>query len=271
MPGERFFADAQNDKRKCAQNDKRKGARNDRLRNMDTELLNKTLADTGITTTTDQVKQLVRYYDLLMEKNKVMNLTAIKDPKEAAVKHFADSLILTKYYEFRDGDRVLDLGTGGGFPGMPLKILYPDVFFLLMDSVNKKLNFIREAVEDLGLRNIEVLHGRAEDIAHSPEHRGKYDVVVSRAVAALPVLIELSLGFVKPGGYFISYKGVSAGEEISASENALKVMGGIVERVEEYSLPDTEERRNLIFIRKTPTPSGNRYPRKPGLPGKTPL
>ena len=139
-----------------------------------------------------------------------------------------------------------------------------------MDSVNKKLQFIRDAIEELGLKKVEVIHGRAEDLSHDPLHREKYDAVVSRAVASLPVLTELTLGFVKPGGLFISYKGANAGDELAASENALKEMKGTLASEETYDLPGGD-RRNLIFIKKTEVLPDDRYPRKAGKPAKKPL
>lgn len=228
------------------------------------------LDSAGIKYTNEQAKTLKRFSDLLLEKNRVLNLTAITDPEEVKIKHFLDSLYLLRFHSFSPGERVLDLGTGGGFPGIPLKIFSPETEFVLVDSVNKKLQFIRDAIEELGLKKVEVIHGRAEDLSRDPLHREKYDAVVSRAVASLPVLTELTLGFVKPGGLFISYKGANAGDELAASENALKVMKGSLASEETYDLP-RGDRRSLIFIKKTEVLPDDRYPRKAGKPAKKPL
>ncbi len=234
------------------------------------EVLQNILNSAGISCSDEQIRKMDRFYDLLIEKNKVMNLTAITDYRDACEKHFADSLMVTKYFSLGISDRVLDLGTGGGFPGIPLKIFYPETSFVLVDSVNKKLEFIREAKDELELENIEVIHGRAEDLAHDGRFREGFDLVVSRAVASLPVLSELALGFVRPDGCFISYKGSSVLEEVKASGRAMDVMKGKIERVEEYELAGSGEKRALVFVRKTGVLDDD-YPRRAGVPGKKPL
>ncbi len=219
----------------------------------------------------DKLITLEKYCDLLLERNRVLNLTSITDRDEVMRKHFIDSLMPLKFVDFRSGERVLDLGTGGGFPGIPLKIFCPDTEFVLVDSVNKKLDFIRDAVYELGLRKIEMVHGRAEDLARDPDYREKFDYVVSRAVASLPVLLELTMGFLRPGGVFVSYKGSSAEEEIDASGRALKEMCGKVDSIQSFRLPGGDEERTLIFIRKERALPDDRYPRKAGTPAKKPL
>ncbi len=232
--------------------------------------LSELLRSAGIKYTDEQIEMLERFSVLLLEKNRSLNLTAITDPEEVKIKHFLDSLYLLRYHCFSPGEKVLDLGTGGGFPGIPLKVFFPETEFVLLDSVNKKLEFIREAVGEMGLKKVEVIHGRAEDLAQDPLFRESFDAVVSRAVASLPVLSELSLGFVKPGGVFISYKGASSDEELAASENAFGLMKGTLGSVQSYDLPGGD-RRSLIFINKTAAFPDEKYPRKAGIPGKRPL
>ncbi len=235
----------------------------------DMHILTDCLDSLKISYTDVQLQQLYRYYELLIEKNKVMNLTAITDFDEVMIKHFADSLTLLSFTPLR-GKRILDLGTGAGFPGVPLKIFCPDSEFILVDSINKKLNFVADVCEDLGLNDISVCHGRAEDLAHLADFRESFDFVVSRAVANLATLSELTLGFIKKGGYFVSYKSVAAEEELDQAKNAIKLMGGKVQKVESMILPGSDLERNLIFIKKgINTPK--QYPRKAGTPAKTPL
>jgi len=228
------------------------------------------LSELNIYATPDKLEKLERYYDLLIEKNRVMNLTTITDHDEFMRKHVLDSLAVIRYFSFDGEKKVMDLGTGGGFPGIPLKIFFPEAEFTLVDSVNKKLKFIEEAAEELGLDKIFFVHGRAEDLSHEDLYREKYDVLVSRAVANLSTLTELSLGFIKPGGTFISYKGSTGEEELSMAQNAISIMGGKHTRTEKYDLPGGGDKRCLIFIGKEKNTSG-KYPRKPGIPGKKPL
>ncbi|MCR5023764.1 MAG: 16S rRNA (guanine(527)-N(7))-methyltransferase RsmG [Lachnospiraceae bacterium] len=218
----------------------------------------------------DKPEKLERYYDLLIKKNKVMNLTTITDHDEFMRKHILDSLAVVRYFSFDGVEKVMDLGTGGGFPGIPLKIFFPETEFTLVDSVNKKLRFIEEAARELGLDKISFVHGRAEDLAHDDLYREKYDVLVSRAVANLSTLTELSLGFIKQGGLFLSYKGVTGEEELKEAAKAINIMGGEPGRLEKYDLPGGDDQRSLIFIKKTKkTPKT--YPRKAGVPNKKPL
>ena len=223
----------------------------------------------GISYEGSRLEQLERFYELLIEKNKIMNLTAITEYDEVMTKHFLDSLMILKYHSFSDGDRILDLGTGGGFPGIPLKIFLPETSFLLMDSVNKKLDFVSSVIEELGLKNIDVCHGRAEDLARDKKYREKFDVVLSRAVANLSTLSELSLGFVKVGGCFISYKGSSGRKELGDASKAIGLMGAAPEKEYEYDLPGGDKRSLFLIGKKTSTPGT--YPRKAGVPSKKPL
>ncbi|MCR5791101.1 MAG: 16S rRNA (guanine(527)-N(7))-methyltransferase RsmG, partial [Lachnospiraceae bacterium] len=214
------------------------------------EILINALKELNISFDKEMTEKLYLFYELLMEKNKVMNLTSITDPEEVMIKHFADSLSVLKFCSIK-GFLVADLGTGAGFPGIPLAIFAPDSDFVLIDSVRKKLDFISEASEKLGLTNISVVHGRAEDISHDLKHREKYDLCLSRAVSNMSTLLELALGLVKPGGHFISYKSDKADEEIAVAAKAVSVMGGSIEKQESLILPGTDISRKLIFIKKT--------------------
>ncbi len=219
--------------------------------------------------TEDKLDQIYDFYEMVIEKNQVMNLTSITDHDDFMKKHIADSLAPIMFHVIHEGDRILDLGTGGGFPGIPLKIFFPESEFLLVDSVNKKLTFVQTVIDTLGLHGISVLHGRAEDLAHDSEYRESYDLVVSRAVANLAVLSELTLGFVKPGGQFISYKGSSGIEELKEAETAIEQMGGSCDNLYEYSLPDGDSRTLIIIQKERTTPK--KYPRKAGVPSKSPM
>lgn len=217
-----------------------------------------------------KIQLLLKYYDMLIEKNKVMNLTAITDFNEVMIKHFADSLSVLRFVEFEDGNIVLDLGTGAGFPGIPLKIFLPNVEFLLVDSVNKKLNFINEVIEKLGLNKISVLHARAEELGHKEDFREKFDFVCSRAVANLSTLSEYTIPFLRQDGLFVSYKASIVNEEISNAEKAIKILGAKIEKVEKFSLPGIGDERDFVFIKKiSKTPK--KFPRKSGVPSKEPL
>lgn len=236
---------------------------------MKNHTLEKLLTDIGIEYTTDFLDKLERFYFLLSEKNRFLNLTAITEYDEVMRKHFADCLFVLKYQKFYGGQRVLDLGTGGGFPGVPLKIFLPDTEFLLMDSVRKKLIFLEEVISELGLKKISVVHGRAEDLAHLDSYREQFDLVLSRAVSNLSSLSELALPFVKTGGRLVSYKGDNGKEELSCADNAISLLGGRLDSFNEYVLPGGDK-RCLIFINKEKK-SPIRYPRKAGTPTREPL
>lgn len=222
-----------------------------------------------------QISLFMKYHDMLTETNKVMNLTAITDFNESCIKHYADSLSLIKATDLSEkGDiRILDIGTGAGFPGIPLKIVYPHIHITLLDSLSKRIRFLNDVIKELELNDsgsISTIDMRAEDYVKEPDIRESYDLVVSRAVAGLSILAEYALPYVKIGGSFISYKGDNAVEEISNAENALKILGGEITDVKSFTLPDSNITRTLINIKKTcPTP--DKYPRKAGLPNKKPL
>ena len=215
-----------------------------------------------------QTEQFEIYARMLAEKNKVMNVTAVTDPDGIAVKHFADSISILTAADIPQGARVIDVGTGGGFPGVPLLIMRPDINLTLLDSTAKKIDFISEVVSALGL-NAETVSARAEELAKEPGYREKYDFCVSRAVASLNVLSELCLPFLRTGGIFISMKGVKAFEELEAAEGALKALGAETEKTLEVNLDDGFERK-LIVIRKTGE-TDSKFPRQYGQILKRPL
>ena len=224
----------------------------------------------GITLTDDQKKQFDQYYRLLVEWNKVMNLTGIVDYDEVNLKHFTDSLTIVKVIDMKKIRCLIDVGTGAGFPGIPIKIAYPHIKVVLLDSLNKRIKFLNTVIDELGLTDIYAVHGRAEDMAKKGEYREVFDLCVSRAVSNLSTLSEYCIPFVRKKGSFVSYKSVSADEEIKQSENALNILGGKIENVDKFVLPDTEMGKTLVKIRKIRNTPG-KYPRKAGIPAKEPL
>lgn len=217
-----------------------------------------------------QCEQLNNFHKILCEWNEFMNLTGITEYNEVVIKHFVDSLAVNCVYSFKKTDRVVDIGTGAGFPGIPLKIMYPDTRFTLLDSLNKRIKFLDEVIRINSLDGIETLHGRAEDYARDKNYREAFDVCVSRAVANLSTLSEYCLPYVKVGGVFISYKAGQLDEELKASERAIKLLGGEIKEVHKLTLPDTDIDRTFVVIKKTAATS-KKYPRKTGLPSKEPL
>lgn len=217
-----------------------------------------------------QVQQFERYYEMLVQKNEVMNLTAITEFEDVVRKHFVDSLMIRNLMEPGAGDCWLDLGTGAGFPGIPLKIVYPELKLMLLDSLNKRVKFLQEVIEELGLKEITAVHGRAEELARKTEYREQFDCCVSRAVANLASLSEYCLPFVKKGGCFVPYKSEKIQEEIKGAEKAVRILGGELEEQKEFLLPDSDIYRCLLCIRKVKeTPK--KYPRKAGTPTKEPI
>lgn len=224
----------------------------------------------GITLKKEQLEQFDTYYHRLIEKNKVMNLTAITEYQEVIDKHFTDSLLLAGIRDLTGDISVIDVGTGGGFPGIPLKIAFPNLKITLLDSLNKRVGFLNEVIEELQLENITAIHSRAEDAGRNREYREQYDLCVSRAVANLAALSEYCLPFVKQSGYFISYKSVNIDEEIEQAGKAIKVLGGMLENPTTVQLPDTDIYRQFIMIQKVKrTPK--EYPRKAGTAAKNPI
>ena len=224
----------------------------------------------GITLTPGQKEQFDRYYELLVERNKVMNLTGITDYDEVNLKHFTDSLTIVRLKDMSEISAMIDVGTGAGFPGIPIKIVFPHIETVLLDSLNKRLKFLDEVIEELDLEEIRTLHGRAEDYAKKAEYRDKFDLCVSRAVANLSTLSEYCLPFVKRGGSFVSYKSGESDEEIRQSENAVNILGCKIEKIDKFVLPDTDIGRSLVQIDKVKNTPG-RYPRKAGVPAREPL
>lgn len=236
----------------------------------DKELLIQGMKELGLEITKYQQEQFIRYYEMLIEKNKVMNLTAITDFEEVIVKHFIDSLLVVKSIDINKFDSMIDVGTGAGFPGIPIKIMFPDIHITLLDSLNKRLIFLNEVVKELKLANINTVHGRAEDIAHKEEYRENYDLCVSRAVANLSTLSEYCIPFIKKGGKFVSYKSSVSDTEISESEKAVTILGGEILTRETIPLPCSDMNRTMVVIeKKNNTPK--KYPRKAGTPAKEPI
>ena len=226
------------------------------------------LKDFNIKINDEQIKRFMNYMNLLLEWNEKINLTAITQPEEVKLKHFVDSLTVLKY--INDDDKVIDIGTGAGFPGIPLKIMNENTKITLLDSLNKRINFLNIVIETLNLRNIQAIHGRAEEIARNKLYREKYDVAVSRAVANLSTLTEYMLPFVKVGGKCICMKGANVNEELERAQNAIKELGGEIKRVDNFYLSDNDNERNIIVIKKIKE-TNPKYPRKAGMPSKEPL
>ena len=224
----------------------------------------------GITLTDLQVDQFMTYYSFLVEKNKVMNLTAITEFNDVIDKHFIDSLTCVKAVDMTQIKTIIDVGTGAGFPGIPVKIIYPDKNVLLLDSLNKRISFLNELIGMLDLKNINTLHSRAEEAGQDHKYREKYDLVLSRAVSNLSVLCEYCLPLVKIGGSFLSYKTDGIENEIKDAANAIKILGGKIESKKELIIPETDIKRLLINIKKVKQTPG-KYPRKAGTATKEPL
>ena len=215
-----------------------------------------------------QINQFYNYMNLLIKWNKEINLTAIVEPKEIIIKHFVDSL--TALNDINKNDTIIDVGTGAGFPGIPIKIAYPDTKITLLDSLNKRINFLNEVIKELELKDIKTIHGRAEDFGTNKEHREKYDIAIARAVAPLNVLLEYLMPFVREKGKCICMKGFNIDEEIKNSKNAIKELSGELSEKKSFIIPRTDINRNIIIIKKTRKLS-DRYPRKAGIPSKKPL
>ncbi len=228
------------------------------------------LNELGISLSDKQKDQFKRFYEILIEWNKVMNLTGITEYEEVNEKHFVDSLSIVKAIDINKVDTVLDVGTGAGFPGIPLKIAFPHLKIVLLDSLNKRIKFLNEVITELGLSDIKTIHGRAEDFAKDVEYREKFDLTVSRAVANLSTLSEYCLPYVKVGGLFVPYKSGEIDEEMENSKHAIHLLGAKTVEIIKFQLPGTEIGRSFIKIVKIQNTS-KKYPRKAGLPAKEPL
>ena len=236
----------------------------------DLTILEEGCRELGITLDEIQKKQFTDFYEYLVEKNKVMNVTGITEFQEVLIKHFLDSLACVKAVDMSRIKRIMDIGTGAGFPGVPLKIAFPHLEACLLDSLKKRVNFLEETFQMLKLENITAIHGRAEEYAKNKQYRETYDLCVSRAVSNLATLSEYCLPYVKTGGYFISYKSGTVQEEVEQAQKAVKILGGKIQDVVYFQLPDSEIQRSLVVIEKIKATPG-RYPRKAGTPLKEPL
>lgn len=233
------------------------------------ELLAESCKKINIELTEKQIKQFIDYKDMLLEWNEKFNLTAITDEREIILKHFVDCLAISAGAELA-GKKIIDVGTGAGFPGVPVKIAFPDTQMILLDSLNKRITFLEELKNKLGLENVTCIHSRAEDGGADKNLREGFDLCISRAVANLAVLSEYCLPFVKVGGCFISMKGPDVKDELKESEKAIKVLGGEVKEIKLINIPETDINHSLIIIKKIkPTPS--KYPRKAGKAKKEPI
>lgn len=228
----------------------------------------KLFSQSQLTVTDEQYQRLYEYSELLVEWNKKVNLTAILSPEDISQKHFLDSVLPFSLFNIKKDAKLIDIGTGAGFPSCPLKIFREDIQITLLDSLNKRIKFLETLSDELNL-HAECIHGRAEEVAHKENHREKYDIATARAVASLPMLCEYCLPFVKIGGYFIALKGKNIEEEVSSSKNAIKVLGGKIDKIIDYSLPNGDS-RVLIAIKKI-SQTAIKYPRNKGQMTKKPL
>lgn len=235
-----------------------------------TEALNSAIKEYGLELTKDQLRAFNRYYELLVEWNEKINLTAITEPKDVAIKHIVDSLSCYKEELFKGDVSLIDVGTGAGFPGLPLKIFCPTLKLTLLDSLNKRVKFLQLVVDELGLKDVTVIHARSEEAARNKLYREKFDLASARAVARLPIICEYCLPFVKLGGTFIALKGRQYEEEIDEACKAFKTLGGTLTEAMAVKLPEIEDKRAVVYIKKTKkTPAV--YPRKAGTPERNPI
>ncbi|WP_047153318.1 16S rRNA (guanine(527)-N(7))-methyltransferase RsmG [Aneurinibacillus tyrosinisolvens] len=237
---------------------------------MDALKLQQLAAEHAIVLSELQLEQFELYYSLLVQWNEKMNLTGITEREQVYEKHFYDSITPAFYFDFTAAQSIIDVGSGAGFPGIPLKICFPSLKLTILDSLNKRLVFLQEVVNRLGLQDVSFVHSRAEDAGQDKKYREAFDIATARAVARMNVLSELCLPFVKPNGFFIVMKGSNVEEELTEAKKAIKVLGARTQKVESLYLPEEEAERNIIMIRKQEkTP--NTYPRKAGTPVKKPL
>lgn len=233
------------------------------------EILKKAASEIGIELNDNQLDKFQKYYEVLIEKNKVMNLTAITEVNDVVTKHFVDSISLINYFELNN-KKIIDVGTGAGFPGIPLAIILQNTEFTLMDSLNKRINFLNEVIKLCDLNNVTTIHSRAEDLGRNIEYREKFDICVSRAVANLSTLLEYCIPFVKVGGSFISYKSGNVDEEVDASKSAQAKLSCVIDKKISFTLNGTDMSRSFVKFDKKGTLS-KKYPRQAGKPKKEPL
>lgn len=234
------------------------------------EIIIEKLKELGITGEENKARMLLDYMDLILEANEKVNLTAITDRTEFVNKHIIDSLAAAPLGEFAEGGRVIDVGTGGGFPGIPLAICYPDKEYVLVDSLAKRIRIIEDACEKLGIQCVKALHGRAEELARQEDLRDSFDICLSRAVANMSTLTELCMPFVKVGGSFVAYKGEDCDKEVSEAAKAIAVLGGELAGIYPQPAAQGMEHHSLVVVKKI-SPTEDRFPRKAGKPAKSPL
>lgn len=235
-----------------------------------TEYIEKSIRTLGMDIHSDQIRQFYDYYQILIKWNSYMNLTAITEFGDVVQKHFVDSLSIVRVKNLMDVDNFIDIGTGAGFPGIPLKIMYPHIKVTLLDSLRKRIDFLNQVVEVLNLKNVEAIHGRAEDYAKPGQKREQYDLCVSRAVANLSTLAEYCLPYVKIGGMFISYKSGNIEQELNDAKNAVFLLGGKTAFCKTFELPGSNIQRSLVCVQKVNN-CPKKYPRKAGMASKSPI
>ena len=234
------------------------------------ELMKNAAEEVGMSLSEEQYNKFIKYMKLIQEWNEKVNLTAITEDEEVVKKHFIDCIKAYKCEELKNAKTIIDVGTGAGFPGIPIKIMFPHLQITLLDSLNKRLKFLNNVIDELGLESIETVHGRAEDIARKEEFREQYDLCVSRAVANLSTLSEYCIPFIAKNGKFISYKSSISSEEIQNAKSAIKILGGVVVEEKTVHLPCSDMDRTFVVVNKTNN-TGKKYPRKAGTPSKEPL
>ena len=232
------------------------------------EIMTENLKELNIELTEKQLEQFYEYMNILIEWNKVMNLTNITEPIEVIQKHFVDSLTVLKH--IKETDTIIDVGTGAGFPGIPIKIAFPKTKIVLLDSLNKRIKFLNEVIAKLKINDVEAMHGRAEELAHNKIYREKYDIAIARAVAPLNVLSEYLLPFIKVNGIAICMKGSKGKEEAKNGEKAIEILGGKIKEIKEFELPNTDICRTILILEKNKN-TDKKYPRRSGIPSKEPL
>lgn len=237
---------------------------------MDYQILEQKLGELGIKQDQNQLERFHKFYQLLIEWNKVMNLTGITEYEDVVEKHFVDSLSIIKAIDLSGIHTVIDVGTGAGFPGIPLKIAFPHLRVVLLDSLNKRIKFLDEVISQLGLTEICTIHGRAEEYARKEEYREQFDLCVSRAVSNLSTLSEYCLPYIQVGGIFIPYKSGEIDDEVEQSKKAVRILGGNIKEVMKFELPGTDIHRSFVLIHKEQH-TQKKYPRKTGIPAKEPL
>ena len=237
---------------------------------MDYQILEQKLGELGIKQDQNQLERFHKFYQLLIEWNKVMNLTGITEYEDVVEKHFVDSLSIIKAVDLSRIHTVIDVGTGAGFPGIPLKIAFPHLRVVLLDSLNKRIKFLDEVISQLGLTEIRTIHGRAEEYARKEEYREQFDLCVSRAVANLSTLSEYCLPYIQVGGMFVPYKSGEIDDEVEQSKKAVRILGGNIKEVMKFELPVTDIHRSFVLIHKEQH-TQKKYPRKAGIPAKEPL